>query len=212
MIDSSLSLPSLFSLSQDEVVSRLLLPAKNFASVELEVLRDSAELASSVSFVEDKQLAVVISAPRCFIDRTGLGFIPVKDSLRYPVFDNKVILLGDSTVRPHKIHISLGTWRIYPSPCMSVFLPVYAVSTGKEVRMFPAYACLYACECTPASQPLSTPHGGRSSTGTGRFSWDAVAAHAFVFFVRVGVGRELRLLQVRLQYFSGDSGSLPAYT
>ncbi|KEP60384.1 UNVERIFIED_CONTAM: hypothetical protein HHA_291180 [Hammondia hammondi] len=82
----------------DEVVSRLLLPAKHFAPVELEVLRDSSEVASSLSFVKEKQLSVVISAPRCFIDRTGLGFLPVKDGLQYPVFENQIILLGDSTL------------------------------------------------------------------------------------------------------------------
>ncbi|CBZ51235.1 hypothetical protein NCLIV_043020 [Neospora caninum Liverpool] len=82
----------------DEVVSRLLLPAKHFAPVELEVLRDSSEVASSLAFVQEKQLSVVISAPRCFIDRTGLGFLPVKDGQQYPVFDNQIILLGDSTL------------------------------------------------------------------------------------------------------------------
>ncbi|PFH31994.1 hypothetical protein BESB_019350 [Besnoitia besnoiti] len=93
----------------DEVVSRLLLPAKNFAPVELEVLRDSTEVAHSLSFVKEKQLSVVISAPRCFIDRTGLGFLPVKDGRQYPVFDNQIILLGDSTLP--EVNLVLPSYR-----------------------------------------------------------------------------------------------------
>lgn len=83
--------------TQDEVVSRVLLPSRLHASVELEVLHDAAEVAPFLPFVSPRQLAAVISAPRAFIDRTGLGVRPVQDGRFFPEFDGQC-LLGDSTV------------------------------------------------------------------------------------------------------------------
>ncbi|OEH80021.1 hypothetical protein cyc_08466 [Cyclospora cayetanensis] len=82
---------------QDEVVSRLLLPSRHLASVELEVLHDTAEVLPFLSYIiSPKQLVAVIAAPRAFIDRTGLGIRPVHEGRFFPEFDGQS-LLGDST-------------------------------------------------------------------------------------------------------------------
>lgn len=123
--------PSLFPcfvrVLQDEVVSRVLLPSRRHASVELEVLHDTAEVAPFLPFVSPRQLIAVISAPRAFIDRTGLGVRPVQDGRFFPEFDGQS-LLGDSTVSNH-------LWR--SSPVSSALLVLLAVLS----ELLPAFFC-----------------------------------------------------------------------
>eukprot|EP00921_Rhytidocystis_pertsovi_P013991 GHVQ01022793.1.p1 GENE.GHVQ01022793.1~~GHVQ01022793.1.p1 ORF type:complete len:974 (+),score=57.45 GHVQ01022793.1:182-3103(+) len=73
------------------------MPSKSFAEVELEVTQDSSEIAPFLSFVDKEQMALLISAPRWFIDRTGLGIKPVatQSGKPFPHFA-RVVLLGDS--------------------------------------------------------------------------------------------------------------------
>lgn len=83
---------------QDEVVTRVLVPSRHNASVELEVLHDTAEVIPFLPYVSPRQLVAVIAAPRAFIDRTGLGVRPIQDGRFFPEFDGQS-LLGDSAVR-----------------------------------------------------------------------------------------------------------------
>lgn len=82
---------------QDGVVARILLPSVNMAPVELEVLQDAAEVAPYVPLLSPKQLVAVISAPRLFVDRTGLNIKPIHGGRYSPDFGG-YSLLGDSTV------------------------------------------------------------------------------------------------------------------
>lgn len=102
---------------QDEVVSRVLLPSRHHASAELEVLHDTAEVMPFLPFVFPRQLVAVISAPRSFIDRTGLGVRPVQDGRFCPEFDGQS-LLGDSTVSLAVVHVLCS---MMPSFFMSFF-------------------------------------------------------------------------------------------
>lgn len=83
----------------------MLLPCRHLASVELEILHDAAEVSPYLPGVSPKQLVAVVSAPRLFIDRTGLGIKPVQDGRYFPDFGGYA-LLGDSAVggRADEIH------------------------------------------------------------------------------------------------------------
>lgn len=79
-------------------MTRMLLPARRHAPVELEVLHDASEVSPFLPRVSSQQLVAVISAPRTFLDRTGLGVRPVSEGRFFPEFEGQ-IFLGDSAVR-----------------------------------------------------------------------------------------------------------------
>ncbi|CDI73730.1 Vacuolar protein sorting-associated protein 13 family protein, related [Eimeria praecox] len=118
---------------QDEVVSRVLLPSRHHASVELEVLHDTAEVIPFLPHISPRQLVAVIAAPRAFIDRTGLGVRPVQDGRFFPEFDGaicRVVSLVPEFILTNALKIPLF-FRQYGTPG-----PAFEVQPGQS---YPVY-------------------------------------------------------------------------
>ncbi|OEH79653.1 vacuolar protein sorting-associated protein 13c isoform related protein [Cyclospora cayetanensis] len=99
VLEGALWSPALkdFLSVEEGLVSRLLVPSRAYAPVELEVLRDAAEVFPYVPSISPKELVAVISAPRLFVDRTGLKIKPIQGGRYFPDFGG-YSLLGDSTL------------------------------------------------------------------------------------------------------------------
>ncbi|CEL96788.1 unnamed protein product [Vitrella brassicaformis CCMP3155] len=107
-------------------VQEVLMPSKLQAPVELQVYRGPKALSggASLALIDPRQHSVVISAPRWFVDRTGLGIQPTLGGRRLPDFNN-IFLLGPSEkpqvelLLPERYWIRAGHGTKEPPRCVA---------------------------------------------------------------------------------------------